>query len=120
MPFPLNLPRYDQQEASETSDDDEDNENEDPMGLAEKEDGWQAPRIGSIRYSVDIYDVTTPDLLIVRAPETDHHSFTVGNVDTPLWLCKVLSHPKRFRELLVSIMGRRATVGNDLTPLLLI
>ena len=88
MPSPLRLPRYDNQEVC-NSDDDEDTENEDPMGLAEKDSGWQAPRIGSKRRSVDIDDVAFGDFLILRAPQSDAHSFTVGAVDTPLWLCKV-------------------------------
>jgi hypothetical protein len=88
MPFPLQLPRYDGQEAQDSDDDDE-AENEDPMGLAEKEAGWQAPRIGSMRYSVIFENVVREDFLILRAPEADAHTFRVGAVDTPLWLCQV-------------------------------
>ena len=93
MPFSLQLPRFDQQEQHD-SDDDEDNETEDPMGLAEKEDGWQAPRIGSMRHSVDIENIAIGDFLILRAPQADVHSFKVGAVDTPLWLCQVYPKPE--------------------------
>lgn len=90
MPFSLYLPRYDSQAISD-SDDEDDALEEDPMGLADKENGWQAPRIGATRQSVDVNDVRPDDFLIVRATNVDEDSFTVGDIGTPLWLCKVNS-----------------------------
>jgi len=64
-------------------------EEDDPLGLAAKAETWKPMRIGAKRITMDPDTVCEGDFVIVRAPAADEFSFHIGDIDVPLWLCKV-------------------------------